>query len=308
LIASDELGKGPKQKLTVFRDLILDLMQAAGKLRASELARRTLEATGYETALRADDTAEADARLGNLEEAVGAIADYEQELEARGEAASIEGYLERVSLIANADTRLDTALVSLMTVHSAKGLEFGVVFLTGMEETIFPYRGVDQSHGDSEEDLDEERRLAYVAITRGKKRLFITHAQVRQLFGRTHYLSPSRFLDDLPASAVVREGRPGFGASPGRFGGGANYASRDFAPKSAPRLEPGMRIVVRDEAAVSSRDEGIEIVVRPGTRVNHRTFGRGIVESVESGERPIVVARFERVGRKRIQSDFLEFE
>ena len=106
------------------------------------------------------------------------------------------------------DTLKDLPAVSLMTVHSAKGLEFTSVFLTGMEEEVFPYRGVE---GDSPEELDEERRLAYVAITRARQRLWITHASMRTLFGQTRYLGPSRFLADLPPEVVRREGS-GFGA------------------------------------------------------------------------------------------------
>ncbi len=206
LLKSEELGAGPKKKLAAFAELISGLSQKAESTGPAELARQVLQASGYEKTLREEDSAEADARLGNLEELVGAIQDYEDEAEARGEVPSISNYLERVSLIASVDTMQDAKLVALMTVHGAKGLEFDSVFLTGMEESIFPYKGVDQSHGESEEELDEERRLAYVAITRARKRLVITHTSTRQLFGRTHYLSASRFLDDLPEDVVLREG------------------------------------------------------------------------------------------------------
>jgi DNA helicase-2/ATP-dependent DNA helicase PcrA len=300
LLTSDELGTAARKKLAQFRALILDLRERAQTLKASELARHVLEVTGYESALREDDSAEADAKLGNLEELVGAIAEYEADLESRNEVATLEGYLERVSLIAGIDTLTSGAQVSLMTVHSAKGLEFDTVFLTGMEETIFPYRGVDQMRGESEEDLDEERRLAYVAITRARRRLAITHVGTRLLFGRTHYLSPSRFLEDIPEEVSERDAprKP----SVNRFGptDSYRYRSSSYRP-SPPSLAPGTRIVERDPDADAAEGE-----LRPGLAVLHQKFGRGIVESVEPGSSPVVVARFKSVGQKRIKAEFLK--
>src|SRR5690606_29605683 len=189
-----------------------------------------------------------------------------------------------------------------------KGLEFETVFLTGMEETIFPYRGVDQLRGDSEEDLDEERRLAYVAITRARRRLLISHVSMRQLFGRTHWLEPSRFLDDIPAEVAERDAAPR--SERPRFGGADAYRFRAFERpwKEKPKLAPGTRIVERDEPVPSVADDwdGPEIVLRPGAPVHHATFGRGVVESVEPGSSPTVVARFASVGRKRVKAQFLE--
>ncbi len=144
-----------------------------------------------------------------------------------------------------------------MTVHAAKGLEFSCVFLTGMEEEMFPYRGLTS---DEIDDLEEERRLAYVAITRAKQRLFITHAGMRTLFGQSKYLAPSRFLSDLPDSAIVAEGRqrslpPPSWDFPGRdrFGGWSGRSpepSWDRVQAGIERgrraLEPGERIVDRD--------------------------------------------------------------
>jgi DNA helicase-2/ATP-dependent DNA helicase PcrA len=330
LLASDELQSGAKRKLAAFRDLLAELTRARDELSPSELARQVLAASGYEDALREADDAEADARLGNLEELVGAIQQYEQELAQRDETPSIAGYLERVSLIATADTLEAGATVSLMTVHSAKGLEFEVVFLTGMEETIFPYKGVDETQGDSDEELDEERRLAYVAITRARKRLTITHTGARQLFGRTHYLAPSRFLDDIPAGVVKREsstlsayssrrpsfpgsGSYGYGARNGGYGSngrgsqassyGSAAWSRPAPAPARPPLAAGTRILSLD-----ADDESREVMVRPGTRVLHAKFGRGVVESVEPGDSPTIVARFKSVGTRRVKAEFLRFE
>src|SRR5690606_31190833 len=158
-----------------------------------------VESTGYRKLLEEDDSAESDARLENIAELIGSLREYENEAPDLGEVPSLAGYLERVALVAAVDTLEETQAVSMMTVHSAKGLEFDQVFITGMEEETFPYRGLSDEDG---EELDEERRLAYVAITRARKTLTVTYAQSRFLFGRTKYLMPSRFLKDLPEEAV----------------------------------------------------------------------------------------------------------
>ncbi len=310
LTRGEELGSGPRKKLLAFRELVTGLTSSAHDLLPSELAQRVVELSGYERVLKEEDSSEADARLGNMAELIGAIADYENELEGRDEKPTLAGYLERVSLIAVADTRKDIELVSLMTVHSAKGLEFRSVFLTGMEETIFPYKGVDQSQGESADEIEEERRLAYVAITRARLRLVITHTATRQLFGRTHYLSPSRFLTDLPEHAIKREGSVSTAPPSYRPSGYGNYGLGYRTPAArppAPRLPPGTRVVERDEPATFTHHD-LEIEVRPGSKVSHKQFGRGVIVAIEQGESPIVVARFERVGQKRVKSEFLEFE
>ena len=143
----------------------------------------------------------------NLAELVGSIEEYELEAERGDRPASLNEYLERVALVSDADTAKDGRAVSLMTVHSAKGLEFDTVLLTGMEEETFPYRGVESEHG---EELEEERRLAYVAITRARRELYVSHVSSRTLFGQTRYLAPSRFLAQLPAEAIEQRGEVGF--------------------------------------------------------------------------------------------------
>jgi DNA helicase-2/ATP-dependent DNA helicase PcrA len=183
----------------------------------------------------------------------------------------------------------DVPLVSLMTVHSAKGLEFEAVFLTGMEEDVFPYGGLS---GREPEELDEERRLAYVAITRARRRLYITHAQVRTLFGRTELREESRFLCDLPEAVIVREGRrPALSSQKKPWAGGL------FGSAHEASFKPGQRIVDR----TAFDDEG---GLRPGDRVLHKQFGEGIVERIEFGTAPIVVATF-REGVKRIHARYL---
>src|SRR5690606_33778184 len=215
------LGSGSRKKLTEFQQLLLELRGVAKTASPAALARNIIERTGYQKALEKNDTAEADARLENIHEFFGSLEEYELDAEAAGEEPSLAAYLERVSLIADIDTREDIRAVSMMTVHAAKGLEFDSVYLTGMEEKMFPYRGLD---GESPEELEEERRLAYVAITRAKKNLTITHAGIRTLFGHSNYMQPSRFLANIPAEVAEKFGSSAF-ASAGRAVGGYGAAS-----------------------------------------------------------------------------------
>ncbi|HEY4157324.1 MAG TPA: UvrD-helicase domain-containing protein [Polyangiaceae bacterium] len=291
----DRLNAGTRKKLATFRELIETLRKDSQSLTPAALAQRVLDATGYRQLLEKDDTAESDARLGNLQELVGSIGEYELECEKTENEATLSGYLERVSLINATDTLEDLPKVSLMTVHMAKGLEFRTVFLTGMEEEIFPYQRVGH---DEPEEIDEERRLAYVAITRARERLFILHAGMRTLFGKTRYSSPSRFLRDLPEETVVREGTA-WSAPPYA----TPYASRyESAGRAA--LPVGTRVVEREHAS-DSDEAGIE--VRPGSRVFHKKFGEGIVERVDYGSEPTVVAKFKE-GTKHIRAKYLEYE
>ncbi|HKY39562.1 MAG TPA: UvrD-helicase domain-containing protein [Polyangiaceae bacterium] len=321
--AQRELGTAANKKLGAFRSLIEGLQHEAARLAPSELAGHVLEITGYRELLRKEDTAESDARLGNLEELVGSIQEYEIDASGRGETPTLSGYLERVSLVAATDAQKNGPMVSLMTVHSAKGLEFDAVFLTGMEQEMFPYRGL--ASGEDEE-LEEERRLAYVAITRARRRLTITYAGSRTLFGQTRYLDRSQFLDDLPQEAIKLEGSarparsgPGYGSGYGGYSGGyAGYSSsraraRGFEgqrytasgiAKDRPILAPGSRVVERDQYSQDA-DEEVQ-ALRPGSHVRHVRFGEGVVQSVEGGMKPSVVARFPGFGEKRVLVEFLE--
>jgi DNA helicase-2/ATP-dependent DNA helicase PcrA len=292
-LSSGEVPSAAKKKLEGFRALIESLRRGADSESPSALAERVLDETGYRKMLVEADDAESDARLGNLEELVGAIADYEEESEQSGEPATLGGWLERITLASAADALEDAPKVSLMTVHTAKGLEFRAVFLTGMEEEIFPYRGVS---GREPEELDEERRLAYVAITRARERLVITHASMRSLFGMTRWLEPSRFLGDIPEDVVRHEGTSVSRESTW----GSSYGS--YRPPAREVLAPGTRIVERDEEPPSDDEGGL----RPGDHVRHRRYGRGVVERVEGGPAPVVVARFGPHGSRRILSSYLE--
>jgi len=200
-----ELAGGAKKRLLSFYELMRQLASSESDLRPSDLAELVLERTGYRQSLKAENNAEADARLENLAELVGSIKEYETEAIGGSRTPSLDEYLERVALVADIDAVQASACVLLMTVHSAKGLEFDTVMLTGMEEEIFPYRGLES---ESNDEIEEERRLAYVAITRARRRLYVSHAASRTIFGQTKYLAPSRFLTPFPEELVERRGLP----------------------------------------------------------------------------------------------------
>jgi DNA helicase-2/ATP-dependent DNA helicase PcrA len=320
-----DLGTAAKRKLQGFRELLARVRGAADKVLPSELLELVLSDTGYVEALEKEDDAEADARIENLRELVGSMQDYEAEAEAAGERPSLEGFLERVTLASDVDAVKEGGRVVLMTVHSAKGLEFRRVLLTGMEEEMFPYKGVDP--GQSEE-LEEERRLAYVAITRARSHLAMIHTQTRQIFGTTRWNRPSRFLAELPASAVKHSATAALASGVGVFGG--RYIDRGVdrgresegdgdratgswrhpqsparAPAVAQSAPPGDRYV--DHEFFDDRpDEVAESPLRRGARVTHDRFGEGRVVTVDRAGEPAVVAFFPGWGEKKILARFLK--
>jgi len=184
-------GISPRMKSTVkqFRELIQQFSTLSQKMSVTELVKQVLNRSGYLAMLEHEDTPEADSRIGNLKELVSAVAEYEEQ----NEHPSIAGFLEQVSLIAGIDGMdPDSSYVTLMTLHLAKGLEFSHVFVTGMEEGLFPIGDVVFDTA----ELEEERRLAYVGMTRAKNKLYLTHASSRKLFGQKRWNIPSRFISE----------------------------------------------------------------------------------------------------------------
>jgi len=196
---AEDLGSAARKRLGQFCQLMKLLIEEAKERPAAEVLRIVLAKSGYKKVLEDEDTAEAEGRLENLAELEGSMSDYETEAEARGEAPTLDGFLERVSLVSDTDNLGDVEKVTLMTIHGAKGLEFELVLLTGMEEDMFPYRNQEPR---SPEEMEEERRLAYVAITRARHHLIVTHTRQRQIFGTTRIGVPSRFVGDLPPAAI----------------------------------------------------------------------------------------------------------
>jgi len=239
-----------------------------------DLLEAILRETGYLDALEAERTIEAQGRMENLEELV----EVGREFDARAEdgADTLDAFLQQVSLVADADTRRDDeGLVTLMTLHNAKGLEYPIVFMIGCEEGVFPHsRSLDEG------TLEEERRLCYVGMTRAMRDLYLTYARRRAVFGAATFALPSRFLAEIPPDLVESDG------APSSFGGGGGYgAGRAGAGAS------------RIPSWAASRTEAPSAEYRMGDDVVHAAFGEGVVTAVEPGG--IVVVRFAGDGSER---------
>jgi DNA helicase-2/ATP-dependent DNA helicase PcrA len=306
----DDLAAAAKSKLIALHRLLESLRGEATQATPTEMLDRVLTRTGYLTALEKEDTAETDARIENLRELAGSLQDYEAEAGAAGEGLTLSGFLERVTLVSDVDELGEGGRVVLMTVHGAKGLEFERVLLTGMEEEMFPYKGVDPGERD---ELEEERRLAYVAITRARRHLVMTHTQMRQIFGTTRWNRPSRFLGELPPGVT----RHGATAAMGT-GAGPRFVDREpprvaargegpWAHPQAPRANPPPEGRYVDHEFFDDRSpETTETALQRGSRVRHDRFGEGQVMRVVSVGEPAVVAFFPGWGEKKILARFLK--
>ena len=278
-------------KMAAFLDMIDALANLRSAFSLEDLIARVLADTGYLRSLEKEDTPESEARVDNLKELVSSARDFhaanEDEL-ADEERSELELYLDQVALISDLDSwegRHDR--VSLMTVHSAKGLEFPIVFLVGMEERIFPHA----SSSRDEAGLEEERRLCYVAMTRAMEHLFLTCAAERFRFGDRTYQSPSRFLQEIPDEVIETLGT-------------ASRGSRSSS-SSARSSSGGSRFdysYAQDEAG---EGEGVQV----GTRVRHPVFGRGEVLAVMGADlNQKLRIKFERAGVKTVLVRFANLE
>jgi DNA helicase II / ATP-dependent DNA helicase PcrA len=303
--------------LRAFRDLMLALFDVARQDPVSIAIGKVLDKTGYLSALREDRTEEAQSRVENLAELVSAAKEYEL----REPDATLGGFVDRLSLLSDTDEAegADDARVWMMTLHSAKGLEFPVVFIAGLEEGLFPH----SRSSEDEAELEEERRLCYVGMTRARKKLFLGSANRRRFYGEYRPSAPSRFIDEVPGELLEREvpisatsyqpglwgGRRaavGFGAS-GGYGGGSG-ASRGGAIPSG----RGPTRVREEQTSYAYEDEDQS---RPtgrlevGARVRHVQFGVGTVLNVEpiDGDLKLVV-RFPVVGQKRLLAKYAKLE
>jgi DNA helicase II / ATP-dependent DNA helicase PcrA len=270
----EEAGLAPASTRAVrsFRSAMESLQATATDSRVADLVEAVLDRTGYLEALEAERTIESRGRIENLEELVGVAREYD----AANEDGSLSGFLQEISLYADTDAIPDEddtgGAVTLMTLHNAKGLEYRAVFMIGLEEGIFPHvRSLEEN------SLEEERRLAYVGMTRAKERLILTHASRRSLFGRSEANLPSRFLDEIPGLTVERERlRP---ASWSDYG---NRVQREFMP--------------RDDIPDLST----------GDTVRHHTLGTGIVTQIEPGG--VVTVRFEDGSERRLMLEYAPLE
>jgi DNA helicase-2/ATP-dependent DNA helicase PcrA len=260
------LPRAAQRAAAEFVGVIERLRDRAGRVRAAELIEQAIAETGYQAMLEAEGTDEAYGRLENLRELVTVAQEFEQ---TTGE-SSVEAFLQHLALVTDLDTwQPDADRTTLMTLHSAKGLEFAVVFLAGMEEGLFPHaRALDEEGG-----LEEERRLCYVGMTRARQRLYLSYARNRMIFGSATPGIPSRFLDEVPAELIVR-GQP-----------------------SPP-----------PPAAAAWEEEREVVALSAGDIVRHAAFGEGRVLEVEGeGVRAVVTVQF-AVGVKRLALGYAPLE
>jgi DNA helicase-2/ATP-dependent DNA helicase PcrA len=250
-------GGAPLKAIDKFRTLMQSSMSGALELPVPELLERVLDQSGYLESLEAERTIEAQGRSENLMELVGVAREYQES----AERPSLSEFLQQISLFSDQDAiEEERSLVTLMTLHNAKGLEFRAVFLIGMEEGVFPH-----SRSIEEQGLEEERRLCYVGLTRAQERLVLTHAAARSLWGSRGYNLPSRFLDELPQEEIERD----------------RLRPSSWTGYGAPTVT-----VRRDVPSLSTGDS-----------VRHSTLGEGVVTAIASDG--IVTVRFADDGVER---------
>ncbi len=268
------LASRAAKRINQFAQLISDCQSKVKEYSAVEIANYVLTTSGYSEDLKSQGTDEADNRLANLNELINAMSQFEQD----DEDSSLEGFLSNASLASDLDNlEEDNQAVSLMTLHSAKGLEFPIVFLVGFEQGLLPHN---RSLQDAME-LEEERRLCYVGITRAKEQLFISHAKERYSWGNVDYASPSQFIQELPEHLLTTS---------------VSSAS-----------------MIRKKTIISDAESEIEPISnthdwQENDRVFHPNFGVGVITHLLGiGKRNTIVVQFE-VGRKIINPNHTKLE
>jgi DNA helicase-2/ATP-dependent DNA helicase PcrA len=250
------VAAAPLRAVQSLRTLLQSLSAQAQELSVPELLERVLEQSGYLEALEAERTIEARGRIENLQELVGVAQEHREQTPEQ----TLSGFLQEISLYSDQDAlREEESLLTLMTLHNAKGLEFRAVFVIGMEEGIFPH-----ARSIEEQGIEEERRLAYVGMTRAQEHLTLTHASARSLWGNRSYNLPSRFLDEMPEEVVWERLRPASWSAP-----------------PSPGVQPRTEVPA----------------LRTGDSVRHETLGEGVVVGMEPGG--VVTVRFAGDGAER---------
>jgi len=297
-VKEDWLAPVAKTKMEEFIHLIEELRLEVKNLSLSQLALELIAKTGYIRRLKEEGTDEAISRMENVEELVNVIMEFDQ----GGEESSLETFLDKVSLVTAVDLYEDKGnRVSLMTLHCAKGLEFPIVFIVGMEEGLLPH----YRRGDEIEDMEEERRLCYVGITRAKEKLFLSRAERRSTFGVGRANLPSRFLDELPINLIQLEEREREAAS--LFSQEPQWEDH-FQQQGKTMDYPAI------ESAPSPREEWVLspegfFPLKIGMRVRHPKFGEGRVKFVEGmTEDQKVTIFFQTVGSKRLKVRYANLE
>ncbi len=290
------LGAAAVKAVGRFMSTMERLKERVGSASVGDLIQEMLSETGYMDALRAERTIEAQGRMENLEELVGIGREFEQ---GEQEEKTLDAFLERIALVADTDSlSSDEGVLTLMTMHNAKGLEYPIVFMIGMEEGVFPHmRSIEAG------DVEEERRLAYVGVTRAMRELYLTYAEQRSLFGQWGANVKSRFLDEIPeelCDIVAQERRKSWsswdrgGRGGGGFGGGAGRFGRGRGS-----TDPPIQQQRREPTPGKSYSVGEDVV--------HPTMGEGVVIGVEPAG--LIVVRFASDGSERkLMADYAPLE
>jgi DNA helicase-2/ATP-dependent DNA helicase PcrA len=306
MILSDEL---PLKARTALRSFLNDLdrwRERSTQISHIELSEIILDESGYTDMLRNDKSPQAQTKLENLKELVQAMGHFD----------TLEAYLEHVALVLDIETTNDTDSVQLSTLHAAKGLEWPLVFLPGWEEQVFPsQRAIDES---GEKGLEEERRLAYVGITRARESARISFVANRQIYGRWQTVLPSRFVDELPAKSVDAISETGYGLQPGHvreaavsrfdaYAPGAGFNSAYESPGWRRAQErggaaPGKPPMLEGEARLIARSGDMDSHYKRGDRIFHQKFGYGKIRNVEGNK---LTVDFEKAGEKRVIDSFV---
>ncbi len=286
-------------KLREFVRLIDGLIEAeaSGDYSLAELYNLIIEHTGYENYLRAEKE-NADVRIENIEELSSNIIKFEEDY---GDEADLSNFLEEISLmtdIDNYDADADTCV--MMTLHSAKGLEFPVVFITGMEDGLFP----SNASISNPEEINEERRLAYVGITRAKEKLYLTKTKYRMLFGSTTYNKDSRFLGEIPSELVERTGE-------GRLRTSSAFSSSGTGGKISVGVGKGAKSMAGVPRAGAYQPPAAKsgVTYKVGDVVLHKLFGKGMIMTAEKmGNDTLLEIAFDKAGTKKLMANFCKME
>jgi DNA helicase-2/ATP-dependent DNA helicase PcrA len=294
LIDTDELRPAARTSLTEFIRDIKRWRDAVAKMHHADLAKMVLDESGYTRMWQLDKSPDAEGRLENLTELVNAMQEFD----------SLAGFLEHIALVMDGDTEAENGEVTLMTLHAAKGLEFDTIFMPGWEEGIFPsQRTIDENGAVG---LEEERRLAYVGITRARKLVHISYAGSRRIHGQWQSAIPSRFLQELPSESIIEDNVQGMQAMGSGFGRATPAELADashFGGTSG--YGPGWRRMAArqqqgSDPSFTAQDSGTAFVI--GDRVFHQKFGMGNVIIVDGDKLEIA---FDRAGHKKVVSGFV---
>lgn len=295
--------------IMMFRDIILELQSVKDKISVSELMKKILKVTGYETMLNEENTKEAENRFENLMEYIGVATEFEKESADN----TLADFLDSIALVADVDKLDETAeAVTLMTMHSAKGLEFDVVFLVGMEEGLFPSsRAINE-----DEHAEEERRLCYVGITRAREKVYVTSASKRTMYGSTSYTIPSRFLSEIPEHLFEEDAFQ----KPVRNN---EFLNAEYAKSSALKTTniPSELFKTTKKSIGLSVDSFLGNITNKadetkdiskytvGSKIKHKKFGIGIICNMEpEGDDIKLEINFETSGFKRLMAKYTPLE